>query len=164
MQSESLRRIYNDCHDLNPEMVQLVQELKKSGYPVILFTNMDSKSLDEWRENNQHVFENFSAIHSVTVDTDNTYHAELRKKYPQAYISCAALINQEFAGKPVVLIDDKPKVLEMAQKFMLPQLNCGCCAVAAASCLTTVRFTGSGKIRAALAQAGIQPADSQKTT
>ncbi len=105
-----LRAIYN-CHTPNQKVWELVRQLKKEGYPLYIFSNINDDSFTEFSEQ----FPDYFALFADNCHIVQNNNPLLRKPAPTAYTSCAALIAQKYPERPIIFIDNKKSNITAAQ-------------------------------------------------
>jgi HAD superfamily hydrolase (TIGR01509 family) len=105
-----LRKIVNSQKP-NKGVWELVSQLKRAGYPLYIFSNIDDRAFDELKAKFPSHFELFEDFH--VVQENNKLH---KKPARSSYESCKMLIAQKHPGKQIVFIDDKKKNTEAGKK------------------------------------------------
>lgn len=100
-----------ESQELISETWELVEELRAAGYPLYIFSNINSKKFERLQEKFPGQFDIFEG-HHVFYKEDQPF----IKPNPQAYAACKAFIAQRHAGKHIVFIDDKAENVQAALK------------------------------------------------
>ena len=103
-----------NCFKLNTEMAKIIYKLKKAGYKVGIFSNIDSQSLEYMAKRNVELKKLLKVFDFKWVAcAENNY---VTKSSPQTFISCKEKLKEKFGENTVILIDDSKKKLELAKK------------------------------------------------
>lgn len=105
-----LRKVVNSQKPLC-DTWKVVKQLKKAGYPIYIFSNIDKKAFDDLCKKFPKLFGLFDGYH-VIHENNKTQ----KKPAPSAYASCKALIEKQHAGKQIIFIDDQKENIKAALK------------------------------------------------
>ena len=103
-----------NCFKLNTEMAKIIYKLKKAGYKIGIFSNIDSQSLDYMAKRNVELKKLLKVFDFKWVACAANNYAT--KSSPQTFISCKEKLEEKFGKNTVTLIDDSKKKLKLAQK------------------------------------------------
>lgn len=103
-----------NCFKINTEMAKIIYKLKKAGYKVGIFSNIDSQSLDYMAKRNVELKKLLKVFDFKWVACAANNYAT--KSSPQTFISCKEKLEEKFGKNTVTLIDDSKKKLKLAQK------------------------------------------------
>ena len=103
-----------NCFKINTEMAKIIYKLKKAGYKVGIFSNIDSQSLDYMAKRNVELKKLLKVFDFKWVACAANNYAT--KSSPQTFISCKEELTKKFGKNTVTLIDDSKKKLKLAQK------------------------------------------------
>ena len=103
-----------NCFKLNTEMAKIIYKLKKAGYKVGIFSNIDLQSLEYMAKKNVELKKLLKVFDFKWVAcAENNY---ATKSSLQTFINCKEKIEDKFGKNiTVTLIDDSKKKLELAK-------------------------------------------------
>jgi FMN phosphatase YigB (HAD superfamily) len=113
-QDESIYPVIN-CHNLDPEMAQLIKKLKSRGFKIGLFSNIDADSLNWLTKEDKKIKEIVDLV-------DFTYVANPKndfktKNSPETFKECKKMIKDSLGHDiDIILIDNSKKNVEQGQK------------------------------------------------
>jgi FMN phosphatase YigB (HAD superfamily) len=113
-QDESIYPVLN-CHDLDPEMAQVIKKLKAQGYKIGIFSNIDADSL-KWAAKKD------KKIKEIVDLMDFTYVADAKNNFktknsPETFKECKKMIKESLGNDTdIIFIDDSKKNVEQGQK------------------------------------------------
>lgn len=88
---------------------KLISQLKRAGYPLYIFSNIDKIAFDELSTQFPAYFSLFEGHHVV-----HNNNALQKKPAVSAYDSCRELIEQRHPGKRIVFVDDREDNIKAA--------------------------------------------------
>jgi len=98
-----------NCQKPVPQMLNLLKELKQTGYTLHLFSNIGAKILDDFKKQLPDLFQ---YLEKVTVPSEKNGY--LRKPYQKAFENFTKQHNKH--NKQIIFIDDKIKNIKTADK------------------------------------------------
>lgn len=112
-QNDDVYAVIN-CHKLNPEMVEIINDLHKKKHPLALFSNVDKDSLKWFANQNQEVKNLLRLFQLIwTPSLENGY---VRKSDPKAYDDFLKKFKETFGEQDLIFIDDSKSKIKLAQK------------------------------------------------